>query len=163
MKNENDYYGHTEFHKYFSGVKKLSLSGEIEDVDFLDYYNYLEELVFSTAGNLSPIFNSIAGRRTLQSIKKLVIHAGQIDYFTDNDLRNMINLEELEIECLSEQVEIDFDTFENNKKLRKIILKLNEGIIEELDNKIEGLNNKREELKIVVKSAIIIDSIEGSR
>ena len=75
----------------------------------------------------------------------------------------MINLEELEIECLSEQVEIDFDTFENNKKLRKIILKLNEGIIEELDNKIEGLNNKREELKIVVKSAIIIDSIEGSR
>lgn len=163
MKNENDYYGHTEFHKYFSGVKKLSLSGEIEDVDFLDYYNYLEELVFSTAGNLSPIFNSIAGRRTLQSIKKLVIHAGQIDYFTDNDLRNMINLEELEIECLSEQIEIDFDTFENNKKLRKIILKLNEGIIEELDNKIEGLNNKREELKIVVKSAIIIDSIEGSR
>lgn len=163
MKNENDYYGHTEFHKYFSGVKKLSLSGEIEDVDFLDYYNYLEELVFSTAGNLSPIFNSIAGRRTLQSIKKLVIHAGQIDYFTDNDLRNMINLEELEIECLSEQVEIDFDTFENNKKLRKIILKLNEGIIEELDNKIERLNNKREELKIVVKSAIIIDTIEGSR
>lgn len=163
MKNENDYYGHTEFHKYFSGVKKLSLSGEIEDVDFLDYYNYLEELIFSTAGNLSPIFNSIAGRRTLQSIKKLVIHAGQIDYFTDNDLRNMINLEELEIECLSEQIEIDFDTFENNKKLRKIILKLNEGIIEELDNKIERLNNKREELKIVVKSAIIIDSIEGSR
>lgn len=89
--------------------------------------------------------------------------AGQIDYFTDNDLRNMINLEELEIECLSEQIEIDFDTFENNKKLRKIILKLNEGIIEELDNKIERLNNKREELKIVVKSAIIIDSIEGSR
>ena len=163
MKNENDYYGHTEFHKYFSGVKKLSLSGEIEDVDFLDYYNYLEELVFSTAGNLSSIFNSIAGRRTLQSIKKLVIHAGQIDYFTDNDLRNMINLEELEIECLSEQVEIDFDIFENNKKLRKIILKLNEGIIEELDNKIERLNNKREELKIVVKSAIIIDTIEGSR
>ena len=75
----------------------------------------------------------------------------------------MINLEELEIECLSEQVEIDFDTFENNKKLRKIILKLNEGIIEELDNKIERLNNKREELKIVVKSAIIIDTIEGSR
>ena len=90
-------------------MKKLLLSGVIEDIDFLDYYNNLEELVFCTGGDLSPILNSIAERRTLQSIKRLVLSAGQIAYFTDNDLRNMINLEEVEIQCLSGKIEVDFE------------------------------------------------------
>ena len=155
MRNENDYYGHTEIYQYFSGVKKLLLSGVIEDIDFLDYYNNLEELVFCTGGDLSPILNSIAERRTLQSIKRLVLSAGQIAYFTDNDLRNMINLEEVEIQCLSGKIEVDFDVFENNKKLKKLVLKLDAGIIEELEDKINRLKNKREELMIIEGSAII--------
>lgn len=155
MRNGNDYYGHTEIHKYFSGVKKLSLSGAIEDIDFLDYYNNLEELVFCTGGDLSPILNSITERRTLRSIKRLVLSAGQIAYFTDNDLRNMVNLEEVELQCLSGKIEVDFDVFENNKKLKKLVLKLDEGIVEELEDKIERLRNKREELMIIEERVII--------
>lgn len=154
MKKINDYYGRTKVHKYFSGVRKLILSGKIEDIDFLDYYNNLEELVFTTRGDLSLTLNSIAERKTLQSIKKIVMHAGQIEYFTDNDLRNMVNLEEVEIQCLSEQIEIDFDIFENNKGLKKVVLKLAEVIIEELEEKIERLRNKREELTIIVDDTI---------
>lgn len=82
------------------------------------------------------------------------MHAGQIEYFTDNDLRNMVNLEEVEIQCLSEQIEIDFDIFENNKGLKKVVLKLAEVIIEELEEKIERLRNKREELTIIVDDTI---------
>ena len=67
----------------------------------------------------------------------------------------MVNLEEVELQCLSGKIEVDFDVFENNKKLKKLVLKLDEGIVEELEDKIERLRNKREELMIIEERVII--------
>lgn len=145
---DNFYYGCMEFYKYFSDVENLYLEGELQNVQFLRAFKKLRVLTIDGTGDLSNIVEELSEINTLQNIEEFVLAAEHLTYFCENDLKNMPNLKYLEIHCLDNQFEINFDEFASMKKLEKLVIEVDCYLAEEIEKQMPLWRQKLSNLQI---------------
>lgn len=132
---------------FFENVKKVCIRGEIENIDFLNNLVNIEELVID-CDFCSGFIGYLSDVKTLKSVKKLVIKTKYLGYFCEQDLKNMRDLEWLEIHCKEEELEFIFNSIEKFPKLNTIILDIDKGALEYGDEIVEKWKKQRPELNV---------------
>ena len=133
---DNLYMGETEFLWYLKDCETVILNGDIKNIDFLDKFTYIKDLMIETYGDFSEAMQKLMYFKNLVSVKKLYIKAERLDYFCELDLKQMKNLEYFEIHCQDDKLEIDIDGFKNLPKLKGVLLDFNIYLEEEILEKV---------------------------
>lgn len=147
--NDSLYAGEMNFLRYLQNCSYVELNGNVYQINFLNRFPNIEELLIETKDDLSGAIQELAELKTLNNVKKLIISAGSLNYFCENDIRHMKNLETLEIYCRDEEWELNFNDLNQFTSLKKLVLGVDYDVYETLEEKIQHLkinNNKLEVL-----------------
>lgn len=147
---ESMYIGRTEIFYYFKGCRKLILSGNIQRAYFLNQFAYIADLTISSNGDLSEVIENLRSNKNLSDVKNLYIEAAHLDYFYEQDLYNMKNIEIFELHCLDDKLELNIDNFDYFPKLKKVVIEVKEYLAKDICLQIPIWRGENDELEIVV-------------
>lgn len=147
---ESLYKGETEFLWYLKKCRKIILSGNIDSVIFLHHFTSVSDLLIRSDGDLSDAIRNLRNCNNLMNIKNLYIEALRLRFFYEEDLYNMVNMETFELHCMDNKLKLDIDNFDYFSKLKKVVIKIDNCLVKELDSQIPAWRGKNDDLDITV-------------
>lgn len=152
---DNLYYDQMEFLWYLNNCEKLILRGEVKKIDFLNKFSCITDLIIDSVGDLSKVLQYLSTLKNLVNVRYLCINAEKIDYLCEYDFRYMKNLEELEIYCPHKKLELDFEGFKSFSKLKKVTVKVDYFLKEEMLKKVEEWSGDDTECNFIIEESSV--------
>lgn len=150
VQEESMYIGETDILWYFKGCRKVTLSGNIQNVRFLKQFAYITNLTIKSDSNLSEVIENLRSNNSLISVKNLYIEAAHLGYFYEQDLYSMKNIETFELHCADKNLELNIDNFDYFPKLKKVVIEVNDNLVKDICIQIPVWRGKNDDLEIVV-------------
>lgn len=146
--NECIYYQCANVYNKFLNVKEVTLQGEIGNIDFIDEIPNIKVLSI-VASEADEIVSRLSNIDTLGNVRKIVIVTEKLTYFCEQDISKMKNLEYIELSCSYPDLELRFEHLFNWPNLRKITLKINQYLFQEMADTISSWKKQNKKLQVV--------------
>lgn len=143
----------TKFLLYLKKCEKVTLSGNIQRIDFLQQFTCITDLRIKASNDLSESIRELLYLENLKTVKYLYIAARQLNYICSEDLESMNNIELFELHCHDYNLEMNFKNFDNFIKLKRIIIDVDAFLTEDVRKQIPVWTAKKDDFIITVSSS----------
>ena len=143
------YKGKTGFLQYLKNCETIALIGDVQSVSLLSYFSCCNNLVMEIGYIIHDIIKDFIYFKNLTTVKYLKITAQYLRYICENYLINFQNVEVIEICCMDKRFKLEIDSFNNFPVLRKVIIKVNNVMVDDIMKKIPAWKEHKDDLEIV--------------
>lgn len=154
VQEESMYIGEFEFMWYLKECKKVTLCGNIQRTNFIKGFAHLTDLTIKSENDLSDMIQCLQNYKNLINIQNLYIEAERLSYLYDKDLKNMKNMEKFELHCKDSELEMNIDNFDELAKLKKVIIDVNDELIEDVIRQVPKWRGRNADLEIAVCASV---------
>ena len=93
---------------------------------------------------------NLRNNKSLISIKNLYLESKELNYFYEQDLSSMKNIETFELHCLDDNLELYIDNFDDFPKLKKVVLEVEDFLAKDIRSQIPTWKEKSIDLEVVI-------------
>lgn len=142
-----------KFLLYLKKCEKVTLIGNVQNMDFLEEFTCIIDLRIEASSDLSESIRVFSYFENLENVKFLYIEAKQLNYLCKEDLHNMKSLEFFEFHCHDNKLELNFDNFNDFSKLKKVVLDVDIFLTADIREQIPLWTKKKDDLEILLNTS----------